>query len=431
MSIFNKLQINILLSASRQRIINEGAWIATGQIVSAIGTLVGIRLLTQYVPPPVFGSVNLLIGILALLYGLMCGPAVQSIVRYYSEAAQKNKTHLLRHAINRILRARSLLLIGTILFIGIFYAVSTKISYWVFVLLAGLLIVDIVRGVETSFLSAARRQKPYASWNAAEAWFRPSAAIIVVMLLGATLQAVLTGYVVASLLGLTVFFAVSKREGIVNGVALLERDLPLEQEIRRYALPLIPLAIVGWISSLSDRYIIGGLLGLGQVGIYAAAYGLVSRPFLMAGAIIELTLRPIYFDAISAGKDALEKKIINVWLGITVAVCAVGVISVTVLRNQIGNLLLAENYRNAVSLMPWIALGYSLLVVSYVFEKPCYAYKRTKAVLYIQTSGAIASICIAIPLVYYRGLQGAAVAIPLYFGTQLLFSIYMARQARR
>jgi O-antigen/teichoic acid export membrane protein len=101
------------------------------------------------------------------------------------------------------------------------------------------------------------------------------------------------------------------------------------------------------------------------------------------------------------------------------------------LRNQIGSLLLAEHYRGAIKLMPWIALGYCLLVISYVFEKACYAYKRTKAVLYIQISGAIASICIAIPLVYYWGLQGAAVAVPLYFGIQLLVSIHMARRVRR
>jgi O-antigen/teichoic acid export membrane protein len=431
MSFLKSTQINLTAAQARRRIIKEGAWISSGQIVSAIGTLVGIRLITEYVPPAVFGSVNLFLGILALLYGLMCGPALQAVLRFYSEEAQKNRTHLLRYAIIKILRGRSFLLIGIILIAGFFYAASTKTSYWIIVLLAGLLLLDIIRGIETSFLTAARRQQPYALWNTAEAWLRPAAAIVIVISLGATPQAVLAGFFIASLIGLVTFIAISKREGIVYGAELFERDLLLEQEIRRYAFPLIPLAIVAWISSLSDRYIIGGLLGLDQVGIYAAVYGLVSRPFLMVGGIIELTLRPLYFDAISAGQNVLEKKIFYVWLGITAAVCAVGVISVTVLRSQIGSLLLAENYRNSINLMPWIALGYSLLVISYVFEKTCYAYKKTKAVLYIQTSGAIASICIAIPLVYYWGLQGAAVAIPLYFGTQLLFSIYMARRVRR
>ena len=33
--------------------------------------------------------------------------------------------------------------------------------------------------------------------------------------------------------------------------------------------------------AFGDRYLIAGLLTLGDLGIYAAAYGLVSRPYLM------------------------------------------------------------------------------------------------------------------------------------------------------
>jgi len=430
MTLLKTVGINLTISKSRQRIINEGVWAALGQIVSAIGTLVGIRLLTEYVPPAIFGSVSLFLGMTSLFSGLFCAPTLQAALRYYPEETQKGRIQLLRYSIEKILKRNTLLLIGFILTGGAILSSATHVSYWIFVLLAGLFLVDVIRGIEINLLTAARRQRPYALWNAAEAWLKPAAAIVIVILLGATLQSVLFGYIMATVIGLLLVFTLVKREGILDGSPIQDSDTALAYQIRKYAIPLIPLAIVGWISSLSDRYIIGGLVGLEQVGIYAAVYGLASRPFLMAGVIIELTLRPTYFDAISTGQDILEKKIFNVWLGITIAVCAFGLIAIMFLHSQLEDLLLAKEYRNTVTLMPWIAFGYSLLVISNVIEKPCYAYKKTKLILYIQTSGAIASIIIGIPLVYYWGLQGAAVAVPLYFGTQLLISIYLARQAR-
>jgi O-antigen/teichoic acid export membrane protein len=427
----SKILKNIIFPDTKHRILHEGVWVTVGQLASAIGVLIGIRLLTEYIPPVVFGFVNLLIGISTLLYGLLCSPILQAVLRYYPEEVKKNKIQVLRYSITTLLQQNTLLLTGIILIAGSIYAVLTHTSCWIYVLLAGLSVVEVKRGLETNFITAARRQRPYALWNIAEAWLRPACAIVFVMLYGATPQNILLGYFAASFTILVLGLTLTEREGIAGQSSIRERDIILEKEIHKYAMPLIPLAFVGWISGLSDRYIIGGLRGLEQVGIYAATYGLISRPFLIAGVIIELTLRPIYFDAISTGQDIRARKIFNVWLGVTTVICAVGVIAVILLREHIGVLLLAKNYRSSVNLMPWVALGYSLLVISNVFEKPSYAYKKTKAVLYIWISGAVASILIGIPLVYYWGLQGAAVAIPIYFGIQLLYSMYLAKQVRK
>ena len=60
----------------------------------------------------------------------------------------------------------------------------------------------------------------------------------------------------------------------------------------------MPLALLGWVISLSDRYVLAGLTSPVQTGIYAAGYGLASTPFIMLDQFLALTLRPVYFDAV-------------------------------------------------------------------------------------------------------------------------------------
>jgi len=106
-----------------------------------------------------------------------------------------------------------------------------------------------------------------------------------VLLFGATSISVLSGYLIATILILTFLYILP-----IHRVGTEQANTPpiniatFKQDIWQYALPLIPLAIVGWISTFSDRYIIGALVNVEQVGIYAVAYSLMSLPFTMVQA---------------------------------------------------------------------------------------------------------------------------------------------------
>jgi O-antigen/teichoic acid export membrane protein len=76
--------------------------------------------------------------------------------------------------------------------------------------------------------------------------------------------------------------------------------------------------------------------------------------------------------------------------------------------------------------MPWIAAGYALLSLAFVFERVCYVYGRPHRVLLIQASTAAVALLAAVVGTWSWGLQGAAVAIPIYFGVQLLIAAALA-----
>ncbi len=387
----------------------------SGQVATALAALIGIRLLTEYVPPQVYGSVTLMIGIATLGQNLFCTPLLQAAYRFYPDTARTENVSGLRYIITGYLKKTSLGLSAAIALGGALYCFISGESFWGICALIGYLVITVAQTLELNLLGAARRQRFVALWEAADAWCKPLLAIIAVTILGATTQSVLAGYVIAT-----------------SGVYLVIRLLPLQLEgcaeppknptdntlrkgIMQYAVPLMPLAFVGWVSSLSDRYIIGGLLGLEQVGIYAAAYGLISRPFLMAAGIVSRTLRPVYNESVSENDSHRERRIFRAWLGISLAVNACGVVGILVLKKWIAFFLLAEPYRQSAMLMPWFAAGFSLQALSFVFENYLYTHKHTRGVLLGQTIGAVSSLAAAIPMILAFGLHGAAYACPIYF----------------
>ena len=412
-------------------ILREGAWSAFGKITTALGTLIGVRLLTEFVPKEVYGKISLLVGIVALGSNLFASPLISAAQRFHPEMALSGKVPQLRRTIVGILKWTVGVLAGLILLGGLFVRFGT-ISYLVFVALAGFLTVQVMRNLEIGLLTAARRQKEVALWSSSEAWLKPAFAVLLVILLGDTPQSVLLGYF-AAVGGVLLCFHLLPVpvEGCNNSKVPFETDTELTANIRRYAMPLVPLALVGWVTSLSDRYIIAGMLGAADVGIYAACYGLIGMPFLIAGGAIGQTLRPPYYEAVSAGNITIGKRLFRTQLAFTVLVCGVGVVAVFFLRNIIAALLLAEEYRSAVSLMPWIAAGISFQVVLQVFENVIFAYKRTKLVLLVHSVGAIVCVVSVVCLVGRFGLVGAAVACPVYYSSMLIISVTLARLVRK
>jgi len=362
-----------------------------------------------------------------LVFGLLCAPPLQALLRFYPDAEQNNGLHELRRQIVRYLKFG--VGIAGIVFV-IIGGITASLSYGSFLsclLLSGVFCIDVIRSYAINIFNASRNQRPIALWTIAESFVRPLAAIILVVILGANVENILIGYGFASFCIWLLFKNTVFIED--NSFSPVGPNQYLKSELLKYSLPLVPLAVVGWITALGDRYIIGGILGPAEVGIYAAGYGLISRPFLMGGGIIEQILRPLYFEAVSQGRDD-ARKIFNYWLIGTIIICAIGCLTVILLEDYISILLLAGKYRVAKELFPWIAVGYSLLVISYVYEKANYAYKNTRYVFITQSFGALACILFSIPLAIHYGVKGVAMAIPAYFGVQLIVSVITSRRTQ-
>ncbi len=416
-----------------KRHLTDAFWVVSGTALSAIGTLVGIRILTQVLAPGDYGAVSLAQGLSTLAISLVATPLTQAAIHYYPVLNRNNSTAELLASLRRCFGTAIPWIVGGAVLGAIAYAHWSNGSPLLVLTLVLLLASDCWRSANVSLLNAARRHRTYALWVAGDATFRPLLASLAVLALGSSATVVLGAYLVVSVTLMLIF---ARRDGNTPSAAvasplLQEEPAALDKRMWAYALPLIPMGLIGWVSNLGDRYIIGGLLGVADAGVYAAIYGLSSAPFMMVGGTVELALRPIHQAAVARGDQQQSRRMYRIWLIAVAAVCGMGVIALAFCHALVASFFVGGAYRYASYLMPWIGLGYALRSVSYVFERMCYAYGHTRRVLVIQ-SWAVAATIVATPLgIVSLGLKGAAMAVPVYFSVQLVAAIVLAHRTIR
>ncbi len=422
------------LMQRHRRIMGEAAWVFAGQGASALATLVGLRLITEVVPPAVYGAVALALGVVALAHGLTAGPIMQAVLRFYPDLAADGRAQVLRKAALGALRKPIALASGALALAGLGWVLAHPQEAWLVAFSLALFLAEVARSVEVTFLNAARRQRAMALLTTADAWLRPLAAVALVWTLGASSAAVIAGYVVGGLLALGGFKLLVRAEApSANHAAagIPSFDSEVARRLRAYALPLTPLPLIGWVSGQADRYLLGGMAGVEAAGLYAALYGLASKPFLMFSASVELALRQPYYARVSAADVAGERFALAVWLAVVLAGAVALYLAFWLFHAEIAVLVLAAEYRAHSALMGWIAAGYVLLAAAQVLARVCYAHHDTRGVTWVEAAAAALSLIVAVPLIYCHGIEGAAWAVPIYFGAQLLLAAGRARWAWR
>jgi len=262
-----------------------------------------------------------------------------------------------------------------------------------------------------------------------DAWLRPIAALVLVWTWGSHGAAVIGGYLLgagSALLGHRVFSRLLQQGRLHAKPQPALAGLP--RRLQEYAFPLTALPLVSWVSGQADRYLVGSLIGVAAAGNYAALYGLASKPFLMLASGVELAVRQSFYSRVSAGDRTGAVKLLALWLGSVLGVSLLVCGLIASFHESIARVLLAAEYHSHSALMGWIAFGHVLLVCAQVVERVSYACNDTRGIFYIHAISALLSVAIGAPLIWGYGMQGAAWAVPVYFGAQLLVTACRVRQ---
>ena len=88
----NQLVIYVKHQQSRiHRLSKEGGWIVFGSVVSVFGSLVLVRVLTEYLPPEEYGRLTLALTLGVLVCQVAFAGSMPGIMRYYTLAAEKGE----------------------------------------------------------------------------------------------------------------------------------------------------------------------------------------------------------------------------------------------------------------------------------------------------------------------------------------------------
>ena len=405
-------------------VLRDAAWISAGSVLGAVGTLLGLRLITEMVPPEIFGPFVLANGMLALASGIALQPIAQAALRFYPDLELRGRAGELRHVMAATMTRR--------IFFAVFLAIVLALvdrtaagwfstSTWV--LLMATLIVDAIRTIEVVLRNAAGDQIGYAALGAFDAWMRPVAAAAAAFFAGASVETLLLGQFLGGAIVAVLFTKSCPRPAVA-------RRSSWREKLQRYGAPLAWAPVFGWLLSLADRYVVAALLGSAAAGVYAAAYGLVSRPMLMLGGIADASLRQRLYAAVSRGDARSRRRVEGAWLAANVllGLCIAGLFGVC--GAWIVEVAVAAEYRAAtLRLLLPIALGHVAILAYQAAVRHLYADGLTGRVLLADGAAAVLAVSGAVVGAIVGGVPGVAWAMPVYGCMQLGLTLALARRS--
>ena len=137
---------------------SEAGWVIAGQALTALGTLLGVRLLTQFLAPAQYGVLSLALGMSVLAGNLVTAPLTQAAIHFYPRYSAERLSEL-RDALLRGFRRFVPWITPVALIGGACYSYSGRGSPWLVLLVLLLFALECWRTSCLSLLNAARRQR--------------------------------------------------------------------------------------------------------------------------------------------------------------------------------------------------------------------------------------------------------------------------------
>ena len=433
--------------------------VAVGRGLTALGGVVGVRILTEAIPPAAFGRYKLALAALSLLAAVLVRPFVQYAMRAYHAAdAAGAAAAFLRNSRRWLRRYVGLLSVAAAAGGYLAAAGGQRLSLPELAGVVAILALQALVDFDRSLAVTRGLQRHAEAIGVATRWAVPLAvaalarfdrSLWVILLAHAGALALIvavrrlrrprSGSSAGSgappgserLAGSATSPASEPRPRGGAGSAVAHAGVLSTARAWPFAWPLMVAGCLGWLLHESDRFILSHYHGDLQVGLYAAAYGLVSAPFtIVAGTAVQV----MYPSVMAAGvRRGAASALPAPMLAATLLVGVAGVSVVWWWGDHLAALLLAESYRAGVSdLLVWIALGYACLGVSYSFDLAAHGAAKTRYMMISSAVSAAANVGLNLLLVPAGGAEAAAIAtaaaLVLYM---VCMAALVARDARR
>ena len=191
-------------------------------------------------------------------------------------------------------------------------------------------------------------------------------------------------------------------------------NLMLMRDYLIFSMPLIPAILSTWTYNLSDRYIIGYFLDIGNVGIYSASYGLGNMVSLFYGPISIIflpTLSKLYRDKKNDEIISHFNNLSKLYLMLAIP----SMFGLSILSKKLLIALTTSDFTDGFVVIPIIAMGTILFNYGSINANILILHKQTKKFALITLFSAIINLILNIVLVPMVGIIGAAFATLMTF----------------
>ena len=415
-----------------RRLTKEGSWIVIGQIAVVAGTLVLVRVLTEYLDPAQYGQLALGLTAAGLVNQVVMGGITAGIGRFYSIAAEKRDLGGYLRATRSLLAYATLavVVVGLILIAGLLWL---GYSQWMG-LAAAALMFSVLSGYNSALSgiqNAARQRAIVALHGGLDAWLKILLAVGVMLWLGTSSAAVVIGYTCSSLVV------------TASQLVFLRRTIPLHQthtldhqpwmlQMWAYSWPFSIWGIFTWMQQVSDRWALHAFGTTAEVGQYAVLFQLGYTPIAMVTGMVMSFLGPILYqrsgDATNHARNANVHRLGWQITHLSLMVTLIGFAITFAIHEWIFRLLVGPEYRESSYLLPWVVLAGGVFAAGQMLALKLMSEMKSSSMTTAKIITALMGILFNVIGAAFAGMHGVVGALVAFSG---IYFIWMATLSRR
>jgi O-antigen/teichoic acid export membrane protein len=435
------LMIDNFVAAVRrkQAILGEFSWILVGQAASVLGAIVGVRLLTDAIPPQVYGELALAMTAATLVNQIILGPLSNAYFRFYAPAEEAGELGSYLSSVARLTVWGGLAVIS-VAFAAILAFASLGYATWVS-LLAATMVFAMVSGCNSimdGIQNAARHRSVVALHQGIASWLRFLCAVWLVSAFGIKSTIAMWGYCLGSLVVIAsqaLFF----ERGIVHSAHKKEwppasDTKPWRNRMFSYAWPFSLWGVVTWLQLSSDRWALQVFGNTEDVGLYAVVYQLGFYPLMLLSGVVSQLVAPLFFQLAGDGTDEGRKALVSrrnrlmTIAALCIAACCVA--AAAGLHTWVFRFLVAEEYRSVSWLLPAVALSGGLFGTAQLGVLGLLSCHNSRILLKPKLCTALVGIVLDFWGAFVWGLAGVVTAGIMANGVYLLWVIRLNATSR-
>lgn len=196
-------------------------------------------------------------------------------------------------------------------------------------------------------------------------------------------------------------------------------DRTLFREMISFSLPLIPNALMWWVSNFSDRIMVTYMVSVAANGIYTVSYKIPT----MISTVCNIFFQAWQFTAVKIRdrKDNIQftNDVFKIYVRFIVLFSSVLLVAIKPLMR----IYVSADFFQAWEYTPILIVGFAFSSVGTFVGTPYYVEKDMKGNLLSATAGAAVNIVLNFVLIPIAGIQGAAIATCLSYISVFLYRL--------
>ena len=238
------------------------------------------------------------------------------------------------------------------------------------------------------------------------------------------LSGLLMGQLIVGMFGKKVFFDRLQGEG--EGVAGFS-DVSSHQfkSLFKFAWPISIAVGMGWIQSLGYRYIMEGRIGLVELGLFVAGFGISAGLLSAVDTIFATYYQPKFYARITEDNPNEQS---HAWIEYAQAILPALLLTsvfIMAMASELTDLLLGDSYRQSARFVVWGALAELTRLTTAVFGMAAHARMHTRLLLLPNLVGAVGAMALIGWLAPVYGSDGVGMGLACASLGGLLMAAYM------